>query len=76
MSSRIEPAHLLRFTRTCGILDFPVFEKKIRVPFDFVSLFHTRSLAHGADMVVESRNMSDDVLFTPELIVLMPPTIC
>jgi len=29
-------------------------------------------MAHGADMVVESRNMSDDVLFTPELIVLMP----
>ena len=41
VSSRIEPARLLRFTRTCGILDFPVFEKKIRVPFDFVSLFHT-----------------------------------
>ena len=33
-------------------------------------------MAHGADMVVESRNMSDDVLFTPALIVLMPPTIC
>ena len=28
VSSRIEPARLLRFTRTCGILDFPVFEKK------------------------------------------------
>ena len=24
-------------------------------------------MAHGADMVVESRSMSDDVLFTPEL---------
>ncbi len=36
----------------------------------------TRFMAHGADMVVESRNMSDDVLFSPELIVLMPPTIC
>ena len=33
-------------------------------------------MAHGADMVVESRNMSDDVLFSPELIVLMTPTIC
>ena len=33
-------------------------------------------MAHGADMVVESRNMYDDVLFTPELVVLMPPTIC
>ena len=32
-------------------------------------------MAHGADMVVESRNMSDDVLFSPELIVLMTPTI-
>ena len=38
--------------------------------------FSTRFMAHGADMVVESRNMSDDVLFTPELIVLMQPTIC
>ena len=38
--------------------------------------FSTRFMAHGADTVVESRNMSDDVLFTPELIVLMPPTIC
>ena len=38
--------------------------------------FSTRFMAHGADMVVESRNMSDDVLFTPALIVLMPPTIC
>ena len=28
VSSRIEPARLLRFTRTCGILDFPVFVKK------------------------------------------------
>ena len=33
---------------------------------------HASCMAHGADMVVESRNMSDDVLFTPELIVLMP----
>jgi len=33
-------------------------------------------MAHGDDMVVESRNMSDDVLFIPELIVLMTPTIC
>ena len=38
--------------------------------------FSTRFSAHGADMVVESRNMSDDVFFTPELIVLMQPTIC
>ena len=37
---------------------------------------HARSSAHGADMVGESRNMSDDVLFTQALIVLMPPTIC
>ena len=28
------------------------------------------------EQVVESRNMSDDVLFTPELIVLMQPIIC
>ena len=38
--------------------------------------FSTRFMAHGAVMVVESMNMFDDVLFTSELIVLMPPTIC
>ena len=38
--------------------------------------FSTRFMAHGADMVGESMNVSDDVLFTQALIVLMPPTIC
>ena len=41
-----------------------------------IAAFSTRFMAHGADMVVESWNMSDDVLFTPELIVLTQPTIC
>ena len=30
----------------------------------------------GADMVGKSRNMSADMLFTPGLLALMPPTIC
>ena len=35
VSSRIEPAYLFKFTTTCGILDFPVFEKystSVRLP--------------------------------------------
>ena len=35
-----------------------------------------RSSPLGADMVGKSRNMSADMLFTPELLALMPPTIC
>ena len=30
----------------------------------------------GADMVSKSRNMSADMLFTPGLLAVMPPTIC
>ena len=47
VSSRIEPAYLFKFTTTCGILDFPVFEKdssSVRLPpppHSFVSLFHS-----------------------------------
>ena len=35
-----------------------------------------RSSPLGADMVGKSRNMSADMLFTPGLLGLMPPTIC
>ena len=35
-----------------------------------------RSSPLGADMVGKSRNMSSDMLFTPGLLGLMPPTIC
>ena len=35
-----------------------------------------RSSPLRADMVSKSRNMSADMLFTPELLALMPPTIC
>ena len=35
-----------------------------------------RSSPLGADMVSKSRNMSADMLFTPGLLALMPPTIC
>ena len=35
-----------------------------------------RSSPLGADMVGKSRNMSADMLFTPGLLALMPPTIC
>ena len=38
--------------------------------------FGVRSSPLGADMVGKSRNMSADMLFTPGLLALMPPTIC
>ena len=38
--------------------------------------FGVRSSPLGADMVSKSRNMSADMLFTPGLLALMPPTIC
>ena len=38
--------------------------------------FGVRSSPLGADMVGKSRNMSADMLFTPGLLGLMPPTSC
>ena len=38
--------------------------------------FGVRSSPLSADMVGKSRNMSADMLFTPGLLALMPPTIC
>ena len=38
--------------------------------------FGVRSSPLGADMVGKSRNMSADMLYTPGLLGLMPPTIC
>ena len=38
--------------------------------------FGVRSSPLGADMVSKSRNTSADMLFTPGLLALMPPTIC
>ena len=46
--------------------------RRVRLP----RVYAPRSSPLGADTVGKSRNMSADMLFTPGLLALMPPTIC